>query len=482
MANLTLLTDLYQLTMACGYWKAGIAERRAVFHLFFRRPPFGGAYAIAAGLEDALRYLESLSFRAEDRAYLASLEGADGEPLFPRDFLALLADLRCNLDVEAMPEGTAVFPHEPLLRISGPLLQAQLVETTLINLIGYQTLIATKAARVCDVARSADGTRKPVLEFGLRRSHGPEGGLLATRGAYIGGCSASSNVLAGRRFGIPVQGTHAHSWVMAFDTEREAFEAYAAAFPSGSVFLVDTYDTLEGVRVATEVGREMRAKGHEMVGVRLDSGDLAELSIGARRILDEAGFPDAKIVASNALDENRIAALEARGARIDVWGVGTRLSTAADQPSLNAVYKLGAVREAPEQEWEYRMKVSSSPAKRSIPGRLRVRRFTKGGAWLADAIYDDGLGLGDEPLVDPETQATFEVPADAVGEDLLVPVMAGGRRLIEPEPIERARERAIASVDGMPPELRERQTAARHFVGIDGRLSRIREAITEAHR
>jgi len=481
MTDLTLLTDLYQLTMACGYWKAGIADRRAVFHLFFRRPPFGGAYAVAAGLEDALSYLEGLHFEADELAYLESLEGADGEPRFPKAFVESLASFRCELDIEAMPEGTLAFPHEPLLRVEGPLIQAQLVETTLINLVGFQTLIASKAARIGDVARSASGERETVLEFGLRRAHGPDGGLSASRAAFIGGAHATSNVLAGKRYGIPVRGTHAHSWVMAYGSEREAFETYADAFPGGSVFLVDTYDTLEGVRIACEVGTELRAKGHEMVGVRLDSGDMAKLSIGARAILDDAGFPEAKIVASSNLDERKIATMKAEGAKVDVWGVGTRMTTAYDQPSLNAVYKLGAVRETAEGEWEYRMKVSSTPAKRSIPGRLKVRRFRKGSEWIADAIYDEELGLSDGPLVGPETGTTRTVPEDAEGEELLVPVMKAGARIGDPVPLTVARERAIASVDALPTELRAIETQTRHFVGIDAELSAIRERITEEH-
>jgi nicotinate phosphoribosyltransferase len=303
---------------------------------------------------------------------------------------------------------------------------------------------------------------------------------MAARAAHVGGCSATSNVLAGMRFGIPVQGTHAHSWVMAFDTEREAFETYADAFPGGSVFLVDTYDTLAGVKLATEVGGRLRDAGHEMVGIRLDSGEMASLSIGARKILDDAGFPDAAIVASNDLDEHAITALKERGAVIDVWGVGTRMATAHDQPSLDAVYKLGAVREEPGAEWEPRMKVSSTPAKRSIPGRLRVRRLRDaGGAWLADAIYDDELDLDlADPLVHPESMVELPVAEDAEGEELLVPAMEAGARLGEPTPLAEARRRAIAAVDAMPAALRARSTDDRHFIGIDGRLSALREKTT----
>ena len=240
--------------------------------------------------------------------------------------------------MHGIPEGTIVFPHEPLLRVHGPLLQAQLLETALLNIVNFQTLVATKAARVVLAARG-----EPVLEFGLRRAQGIDGALAASRAAYLGGCAATSNVLAGRLYGIPVRGTHAHSWVMCFDDELEAFRAYARAMPNNCVFLVDTYDTLDGVRHAIEVGQELRRQGHEMIGIRLDSGDLAWLSIEARRMLDEAGFPKATIVASNELDEQIIASLKDQGATIGVWGVGTRLVTAYDQPALGGVYKLAAI-------------------------------------------------------------------------------------------------------------------------------------------
>src|SRR6266550_5632730 len=303
MSGRALLTDLYQLTMAYGYWKSGRAEREAVFHLFFRKSPF--------------------QCTAEDAAFLGTLAGNDDRPLFERAFLEYLRTLRFTCAVDAIPEGTAVFPQEPLLRIQGPILQCQLLETALLNLINFQSLIATKAARVCLAARG-----EPVLEFGLRRAQGVDGALAASRAAYIGGCAATSNVLAAKLYGIPVRGTHAHSWVMSFDDEREAFRAYAEAMPNNCVFLVDTYDSLEGVRRAVEAGRLLRERGHEMVGIRLDSGDLAWLSVEARKILDEAGFPNAVIVASNDLDEHIIASLKEQGAMINVWGVGTKLVTA----------------------------------------------------------------------------------------------------------------------------------------------------------
>ncbi|MCA9701804.1 MAG: nicotinate phosphoribosyltransferase, partial [Myxococcales bacterium] len=313
-----LQTDLYQLTMAQGYWKLGRADEEAVFHLGFRKHPFAGAFAIACGLEQAIDLVEGLGFSQAQRSYLASLVGNDGKALFDAGFLDWLGALRPTVDIDAMAEGTACFAHEPLLRVRGPLIQCQLLETALLTIINFQTLIATKAARI---AAAAEGD--PVLEFGLRRAQGLDGGLSASRAAYVGGCIGTSNVAAGARFGIPVRGTHAHAWVMSFAEEREAFAAYAEAMPNNCVFLVDTYDTLRGVERAVEIGKELRGRGHEMVGVRLDSGDLATLSLGARKILDAGGFAKAAIVASNDLDERRIVALKRAGAAIDVWGVGT---------------------------------------------------------------------------------------------------------------------------------------------------------------
>jgi nicotinate phosphoribosyltransferase len=377
-----LLTDLYQLTMAAGYWRQGMAERESVFHLFFRKLPFASGYAIAAGLGDVVAWLEKFRFNAAELAYLATIPGRDGKPIFEAGFLAWLGELRWTCDVDAIPEGTAVFPHQPLLRIRGPLVQAQLVETALLNMVNFQTLIATKAARVCEAAGG-----DAVLEFGLRRAQGPHGAVMATRAAYIGGCSATSNVLAAMALNIPVKGTHAHSWVMSFDTEREAFAAYADAMPNNCVFLVDTYDTLEGVQHAVEIGRELRARGHELAGIRLDSGDLAQLSIAARAILDAGGFPQASIVASNDLDEYQITSLKQQGAKIDVWGVGTAMVTGGAQSALGGVYKLGAIRDTAGQ-WQPKVKLSEQVVKVSNPGVLQVARFAAGGVFQRDVLFD----------------------------------------------------------------------------------------------
>ena len=436
--SLALSTDLYELTMAQGYRHAGRSDEEAVFHLFFRKNPFDGGFAVACGLVRALDYLEGFHFTDEDVAYLGTVTGNDGRPLFDPDFLGELTGLRLRCDVDAVPEGTVVFPYEPLVRVRGPILHAQLVETALLNFVNFETLIATKAARVCLAARGDE-----VVDFGLRRAQGPDGGLSASRAAYVGGCAATSNVLAGRLFGLPVRGTHAHSWVMAFDTEAEAFEAWTRAQPNNCVLLVDTYDTLPGVRRAAEAARRLRAHGHEPIGIRLDSGDLAWLSIEARRILDEAGLSSARILASNDLDEHLIASLKEQGARIDVWGVGTRLVTGGGQAALDGVYKLGAVR-PPGRPWQHRVKVSEQAAKTSNPGVQQVRRFSGPSGFVADVIYDEETGLPASPVVvDPlDPTRRKRIPAGTPGEELLVPVVRGGRSVYEPPPLEATRARA----------------------------------------
>lgn len=405
--SLALLTDLYQLTMAYGYWTNMLYDRQASFSMFFRSNPFGGNYTIAAGLGTFLEYFRDLRFTSSDCQYLATLKDSKGGSLFDSDFLEHLRVLHFDVDVDAVPEGTLVFPNEPIVRITGSILQCQLLETALLNIVNFQSLIATKASRV----KQAAG-KDPVLEFGLRRAQGIDGGISASRASYIGGCDATSNVLAGKKYGIPVQGTHAHSWVMLFENELEAFRSYAGALPDNCVFLVDTYSTIEGVKNACKVGLELRAKGSEMVGIRLDSGDFVSLSIAARKILDEAGLKQAKIFASNDLDERSIVALKAAGARIDAWGIGTKLVTAYDQPALGGVYKLTAVQNA-EGTWEGRLKVSEQEAKTTTPGVLNVRRrFSVTGSdsvFVEDIIYDE-----DHPDFSP-------------GHDLLIPVVEAGR-------------------------------------------------------
>jgi nicotinate phosphoribosyltransferase len=467
---LGLLTDLYQLTMAYGYWKQHTHDREAVFHLYFRKIPFAGGYTVACGLSAAVDYLQNLRFTEGDLAYLATLRGNDEAPLFEDGFLKFLGAMKFSCDVDAMPEGTVAFAHEPLVRVQGPLLQCQLVETALLDLVNFQTLIATKAARVCQAAHGDS-----VLEFGLRRSQGIDGGLSASRAAYVGGCSATSNVLAGRLFGIPVRGTHAHSWVMSFDSELESFKAYAASMPNNCVFLVDTYDTLQGVRHAVEVGQWLRAQGHELAGIRLDSGDLAYLSIEARKILDEGGFPRAAIVASNDLDEKLITSLKSQGATITVWGVGTKLATAYDQPALGGVYKLAAVRD-PGSEWRYRIKLSEQAVKISTPGVQQVRRFMRDGQFLADMIYDTASGgAPSHTIIDPldmTRQRSFG--EDVEHTDLLVPVFRGGAPVGEPVDIHQSRARALAQIASLHPGIRRFDNPHQYPVGLEKGLHELR--------
>ena len=360
--SLALLTDLYQLTMAYGYWKSGTDQKDAVFHLFFRRQPFGGGYSVACGLNHVIDYLGSFEFDDDDVAYLATLEGTDGKALFESDFLDYLRRLELRCDVSAVPEGTVVFPREPLIRVRGPILHCQIIETAILNIVNFQTLIATKASRVVAAAQG-----DPVLEFGLRRAQGIDGGLSASWAAHVGGCVATSNLLAGKLYGIPVRGTHAHSWVMSFPSEQEAFEVYAKALPNNCVFLVDTYNTVEGVRRAVEVGRWLRQRGQDLVGIRLDSGDLQQLSVATRKVLDEAGFTSTAILATNDLDERSIEKLKQGGAPIGLWGVGTKLVTAFDEPALGGVYKVTAVKDS-DGEWCYKLKVSEEGVKTSDPG------------------------------------------------------------------------------------------------------------------
>ena len=468
--SLALLTDLYQVTMAYAYWKSGMERFEAAFHLFFRRNPFEGGFTIACGLEYAIDWIESLRFDAQDLAYLADVRGSDGAPLFSRDFLEYLGALRFSCDVHAVPEGTVVFPLEPMVRVTGPILQCQLVETALLNVINFQSLVATKARRVVMAARG-----EPVLEFGLRRAQGIDGGLSASRAAWIGGCAATSNVLAGRIFGIPVSGTHGHSWVMAFGDELTAFRTYAEAMPNNAVFLVDTYDSREGVRHAVQAGKELRARGHEMLGVRLDSGDLAWLSAEARKVLDAAGFPRARIVASNELDEHLVTSLKEQGAAISSWGVGTRLVTAHDDPALGGVYKLSAVRE-PGAAWRPKVKLSEQPIKTSIPGILQVRRFRSGNESVADAIYDEERRpSGGVTIVDPlDPTRRRTIPEDTPSADLLVPIFRAGRRVYEPPPLDELRRRSTEELSRFHAGVKRFVNPHRYPVGLERALHDLR--------
>ena len=363
--NLTLLTDLYELTMMQGYFKTGNTQK-VVFDAFYRKNPSGGAFAITAGLEQVIEYIKELHFEKEDIDYLASLH------LFEEDFLEYLANFHFSGDIYAIPEGTVVFPMEPLVKVVAPIMEAQLVETAILNIINHQSLIATKAARVCYAAKG-DG----IMEFGLRRAQGPDAGTYGARAAIIGGCIGTSNVLCGELFDVPVKGTHAHSWIMSFPDEYTAFKTYANLYPDACILLADTYDTLKsGVPNAIRVFQEMRDAGikSSFYGIRLDSGDLAYISKKARKMLDEAGFEDAIISASSDLDEYLIESLKLQGAAITSWGVGTNLITSADNPSFGGVYKLAAI-ENENHEFIPKIKLSENTVKITNPGNKTVYRM-----------------------------------------------------------------------------------------------------------
>jgi nicotinate phosphoribosyltransferase len=358
-----------------------------------------------------------------------------------------------------------VFAQEPLLRVQGPIVPCMLLETPLLALFNFQTLIATKSARVCSAARG-----EPVIEFGLRRAQGFDGALSASRAAYLGGAAATSNVLAGKRFGIPVRGTHAHSWVMCFDDELQAFRAYARAMPGNVILLVDTYDTLQGVRHAIEIGRELRAHGHELLGIRLDSGDLAWLSIEARKLLDAAGFEKAQILATNDLDESLIESLKTQGAKITSWGVGTKLVTAYDEPALGGIYKLAAVRE-PGSAWQRRIKISEQPAKTSTPGILQVRRYAVDGQLRGDLIYDVEDGVRSPLLIDPfDPTRRKAMPTAATSEDLLVPVLRGGQQVYAPPALDESRARTQAQLALLHPAIKRLVHPHVYPVGLEPSL------------
>ncbi|MBQ6364276.1 MAG: nicotinate phosphoribosyltransferase [Lachnospiraceae bacterium] len=422
--NLTLLTDLYELTMMQGYFKHRDHDKMVIFDAFFRTCPFGGAYAILGGVEQLVKYIKELHFSEQDIEYLRSLN------IFDEDFLAYLAEFKFTGSIYTLPEGSLIFPREPIVKVVAPIMQAQLVETAILNIINHQSLIATKASRICYAARG-DG----IMEFGLRRAQGPDAGTYGARAAVIAGCVGTSNVLCGELFDVPVKGTHAHSWIMSFDDELTAFKTYADLYPNACILLCDTYDTLKsGVPNAIKTFQYMREKGTlgKGYGIRLDSGDLAYLSKKARRMLDEAGFPDAIISASNDLDEYLIDSLKTQGAAITSWGVGTNLITAKDNPSFGGVYKLAAVM-GEDGEFIPKIKLSENSEKVTNPGSKKIYRVYEkdSGKIKADLIcLEEEQFSEDEPLLlfDPAEpwKKTRMMPGEFTLREMMIPIFADG--------------------------------------------------------
>ena len=471
--DLALLTDYYQLTMMGGYWKSGRQDLTACFNYVFRDLPSHNGFAVFAGVEQLLDLVEKLQFTEHDLAYLRSLGTFDGA------FLDYLRGFRPRCSIQCVPEGTVVFPHEPLLQVQAPLIVAQLLETAVLNALNFQTLIATKAARI----RLACGS-DALVEFGLRRAQGPDGGLSGSRAAYIGGTDATSNVLAGKLFGIPVRGTHAHSWVMSFDDELSAFRAYAAAYPD-PILLVDTYDTLaSGLPNALTVFKELRAQGRAVrAAVRLDSGDLSRLSKAAYKIFTEAGFEDPLIVASNELNEDLIVDLKRQGAPINSWGVGTHLITSSDWPALGGVYKLVAVKDG-GGAWEPRIKLSSNPAKMTDPGYKLLARYRDAqGQPLADLIELGDSSKSPGPWESRKTVPYAErndlfflkgVSGAASREELLQPVMVDGERTGPSPSLEEIRSRAQQQIASLPEEVRRLRYPEIYTVGLSPELAAVK--------
>ena len=469
--NLTLLTDLYEMTMMQGYFKSANHDV-AVFDAFYRKNPCDGGYAICAGLDQVIDYIKNLHFSAEDISYLRGLH------IFDEDFLSYLENFRFSGDIYAIPEGTLIFPREPLIKVIAPIMEAQLVETAILNIINHQSLIATKAARVCYAAGS-DG----VMEFGLRRAQGPDSGTYGARAAVIGGCKGTSNVLAGQLFDVPVLGTHAHSWIMSFPDEYTAFKTYANLYPSACILLVDTYDTLKsGVPHAIRVFREMREAGIPLTyyGVRIDSGDLAYLSKQIRKMLDDAGFPDAVISASNDLDEYLIESLKLQGAEITSWGVGTNLITAKDNPAFGGVYKMAAIQKE-DGNFVPKIKISENSEKITNPGNKTIYRIYDKATGkiradlicLADETFDEACDMN---LFDPNEpwKKTRIAGGTYTLRELLVPVFENGKCVYDSPKVMDIQAACTKEKDTIWDETKRFVNPSRIYVDLSNKLYRLK--------
>jgi nicotinate phosphoribosyltransferase len=429
-----LLTDLYELTMAAGYLAQGKAEDTATFDLYYRHNPFGGGYAIAAGLEDAIHAVTDTRFTEEDIHFLHGMKSSAGELVFTDAFLKYLADYRFRGNIRAIPEGSIVFPNEPLVQISGNLIECQMAETVMLCHINFQTLVATKAARIWEAANH--GT---IVEFGLRRAQGPDGALSACRAAFIGGADGTSNVLGAALLRMPAKGTHAHSWIQSFGSELEAFRCYARSFPDECILLVDTYDTLKsGIPNAIKVARELESSGHRLVGIRIDSGDLAFLSGRVRQMFDQENLHYVKIVASNELDEYIISDILAQGGKVDIWGVGTNLVTGSGEGggALGGVYKMV------EHNGQPKIKLSANPEKMTNPGIKKIVRFyDEEGLMDADALADDSEDLrsGEVLIIDPNNPLRRKKVDSGHRIELLLPIVKSGDIVYEFPSIEQIR-------------------------------------------
>ena len=477
MRNLTLLTDLYEITMMQAYFKNNNKNKMAIFDVFYRKNPMDGGYAISAGLEQVIEYINNLHFTEDDINYLASLK------IFEDDFLDYLKNFKFTGDIYAIPEGSVMFPREPMLKVIAPLMEAQFIETAILNILNHQSLIATKAARIC-YAAEGDG----IMEFGLRRAQGPDAGIYGARAAVIGGCAGTSNVLTGQMFDVPVMGTHAHSWIMSFDDEYTAFYTYARLYPMACTLLVDTYDTLNsGVPNAIKVFKQMKNEGIELknYGIRLDSGDLAYLSKKARKMLDDAGFKDATITASNDLDEFLIASLKMQGAEITNWGVGTNLITSKDCPSFGGVYKLAAIMEDGEN-FTPKIKLSDNSEKITNPGNKKIYRIYEK---ENNKIKADLICLENETFTENEDMHLFDPhepwkktvlkAGTFTLKELLVKVFDKGQCVYHSDSVMKLRDFAISEMETLWEETKRFENPHQVYVDLSQKLYDIKISLLE---
>ena len=474
MKNLTLLTDLYQLTMINGYFENNVHNDVVVFDMFFRKNACKGGYTIVCGIEQLVEYIENLKFSESDLDYLKTLN------LFSDKFLDFLRDFKFTGDIYTVEEGTVMFPNEPIIRIKAPLYQAQLIETALLTIINFQSLIATKASRVCFAAKG-----DPVFEFGLRRAQGPDAGIYGARAAIIGGCTATANVLAGKMFNIPVVGTHAHSWVQKFDNELDAFEAYAKIYPNNCLLLVDTYDVLKsGMPNAIKVFKDLKAKGHKPLGIRLDSGDLDYLSKECKNMLTEAGFEDARITASNDLDEYRISNLKSSGSPINSWGVGTKLITSSDSPSLGGVYKL--VASYKDGKYDPKIKISEDPEKITNPGYKKVVRIynTQGHAEADLIMLEDEYIDNTKPLTifHPVYKWKTKTFTNYTIKELLKPLYINGECKYENKSVKEIQEYTRNELNTLWREYKRLLYPQTYKVDLSEKLCTLKESMLDSNK
>ena len=477
MRNLTLLTDLYEITMMQAYFKNNNKNKMAIFDVFYRKNPMDGGYAISAGLEQVIEYINNLHFTEDDINYLASLK------IFEDDFLGYLKNFKFTGDIYAIPEGSVIFPREPMLKVIAPIMEAQFIETAILNILNHQSLIATKAARIC-YAAEGDG----IIECGLRRAQGPDAGIYGARAAVIGGCAGTSNVLTGQMFDVPVMGTHAHSWIMSFDDEYTAFYTYAKLYPMACTLLVDTYDTLNsGVPNAIKVFKQMKKEGIELknYGIRLDSGDLAYLSKKARKMLDDAGFKDATITASNDLDEFLIASLKMQGAEITNWGVGTNLITSKDCPSFGGVYKLAAIMEDGEN-FTPKIKLSDNSEKITNPGNKKIYRIYEK---ENNKIKADLICLENETFTENEDMHLFDPhepwkktvlkAGTFTLKEMLVKVFDKGQCVYHSDSVMKLRDFAISEMETLWEETKRFENPHQVYVDLSQKLYDIKISLLE---